>query len=424
MGRRVGSQVPGPPGVRTRLFRHLLVAFAVSLVGDGVRMVALPLTAALITGSPLALAAVAAAELVPWLVLGMPVGAWVDRSNPRTALLLAHLGRAVLSVVLVAALLSGHAGVMVLCVLAFALTALETVGDAAGQVLLVKAAGPDDLLPANTRMRSLETLLVNLAGPLVGGALVAVDPHLGLAFMLDAVTFLLAGGAVALLPPYFGRAAAGEESTVSSLRHAVGEGVVLLWRTPALRLLVGITLWTSLATGAVNAMMSLYALDVLGLPVAAVPVITVVEAVGVLLGAQLVGRVRGWRSEGAVLSTALFLVGGAYLVVGLVPSTAVVLASYFLGGAGFGWWNVLASTRRQRLTPPELLGRTSNAGRALTWGAMPLGALAGGLLASAVSLPSVYIAAGSVVLVVAVVKRRALVEGASPAVSPAASAPA
>ncbi|MEO6880019.1 MAG: MFS transporter [Mycobacteriaceae bacterium] len=406
------------------MFRHLVVAFAVSLVGDGVRMVALPLTAALITGSPLALAAVAAAELVPWLLLGMPVGAWVDRSNPRAALLLAHLGRAVLSAVLVGALVTGHAGVTALCALAFTLTALETVGDAAGQVLLVKAAGPDDLLPANTRMRSLETLLVNLAGPLVGGALVAVDPHLGLAFMLDAVTFLLAAGAVAVLPSWVGRADGGDASAVSSLRHAVLEGVVLLWRTPALRLLVGITLWTSLATGAVNAMMSLYALDVLGLPVAAVPVITIVEAVGVLLGAQLVGRVRAWRSEGAVLSTALFLVGGAYLVVGLAPSTAVVLACYFAGGAGFGWWNVLASTRRQRLTPPELLGRTSNAGRALTWGAMPLGALLGGLLASSVSLPSVYIAAGSLVLAVALFKRRALLDEASPTANLAASAPA
>lgn len=420
----MASRVPGPPGVHTSLFRHLLVAFAVSLVGDGVRMVALPLTAALITGSPLALAAVAAAELVPWLLLGMPVGAWVDRSNPRTALLLAHLGRAVLSVVLVAALLTGHAGVTVLCALAFALTALETVGDAAAQVLLVEAAGPADLLPANTRMRSLETLLVNLAGPLVGGALVAVDPHLGLAFMLDAVTFLLAAGAVAVLPSSLGRTDGGAGSEVSTLRRAVLEGIVLLWRTPALRLLVGITLWTSLATGAVNAMMSLYALDVLGLPVAAVPVITVVEAVGVLLGAQLVGRVRVRRSEGFVLSTALFLVGGAYLVVGLVPSTAVVLGCYFAGGAGFGWWNVLASTRRQRLTPPDLLGRTSNAGRALTWGAMPLGALAGGLLASAVSLPSVYVVAGSVVLVVALVNRRALVDEAKPAAGPVAPAPA
>lgn len=414
MGQHRARGADGRADRSSPAFRRLLAALSVSLVGDGVRLVALPLTAAILTGSPLALAAVAAAELLPWLLLSMPVGAWVDRSRPRAALVGAHLGRAGLSAVLVAVLVTGHAGVAVLCALAFALTTLETAAGAASQVLVVQTVGMDGLLAANTRVMTAESVLLNLAGPLVGGALVALGAELGLAFVLDGVTFLVAAGLVLTVPapdrpgPDGTDPDAGTRS-VGAMRRAVAEGLGVLWRTPGLRLLMGVTIWTSLATGAVNAVTTLYALEVLQLSVGLVPLIVVVEALGVLLGAQLVRRVADRVGEGTVLAAAVLLVGGAYLVVGLVPSLVVVLASYLVGGLGFGWWNVLSSTRRQRLTPPEVLGCTSNAGRSLTFGAMPLGAVLGGLLASAVSLSAVYLAGGGLVLVVGLLARRALV---------------
>ncbi len=419
MGQHRARGADGRADRSSPAFRRLLAALSVSLVGDGVRLVALPLTAAILTGSPLALAAVAAAELLPWLLLSMPVGAWVDRSRPRAALVGAHLGRAGLSAVLVAVLVTGHAGVAVLCALAFALTTLETAAGAAAQVLIVETVGMDGLLAANTRVMTAESVLLNLAGPLVGGALVALGAELGLAFVLDGVTFLVAAGLVLTVPAPNRPGPDGSDPdrsdrdavtrSVGTVRRAVAEGLGVLWRTPGLRLLMGVTIWTSLATGAVNAVTTLYALEVLQLPVGLVPLIVVVEALGVLLGAQLVRRVADRVGEGTVLAAAVLLVGGAYLVVGLVPSLVVVLVSYLVGGLGFGWWNVLSSTRRQRLTPPEVLGCTSNAGRSLTFGAMPLGAVLGGLLASAASLSAVYLAGGALVLVVGLLARRSLV---------------
>ncbi len=402
-------------------FSRLLTAWGVSLFGDGVRLVALPLVAALLTGNPLAVTAVAAAELVPWLLFSLPAGALVDRSDPRRALILAHLCRAALTAVLVAALLTGRASVVVLATLALLLTVAETVADAAAQVLLVAVAGEDDLLVANARVRTVESVTFNLGGPLVGGALVALQP--ALAFAVNGVTFLVAAAVVSSLPASTGAATVDAEPA-ASLLASVREGVRALWAVPGLRLLVSVTAWTSLATGAVNAITTLFALQVLALPVAAVPVLVVVEALGLLLGARLVRLVVARRTDGSVMAMALVLVGGAYLVIGLVPVTAVVLVCYLINGLGFAWWNVLASARRQRLTPVGLLGRVSNASRAISWGAMPLGAVAGGVLATVTSLQQVYVVGGGVVLVVALLARRALVASGLPTRPADGSAPA
>ncbi len=402
-------------------FSRLLTAWGVSLFGDGVRLVALPLVAALLTGNPLAVTAVAAAELVPWLLFSLPAGALVDRSDPRRALILAHLCRVALTAVLVAALLTGRASVVVLATLALLLTVAETVADAAAQVLLVAVAGEDDLLVANARVRTVESVTFNLGGPLVGGALVALQP--ALAFAVNGVTFLVAAAVVSSLPASTGAATVDAEPA-ASLLASVREGVRALWAVPGLRLLVSVTAWTSLATGAVNAITTLFALQVLALPVAAVPVLVVVEALGLLLGARLVRLVVARRTDGSVMAIALVLVGGAYLVIGLVPVTAVVLVCYLLNGLGFAWWNVLASARRQRLTPVGLLGRVSNASRAISWGAMPLGAVAGGVLATVTSLQQVYVVGGGVVLVVALLARRALVASGLPTRPADGSAPA
>lgn len=429
-----GAAVPGAvvpvPGVRTAAFRRLTVAWAVSLAGDGVRLVALPLVAALLTRDPLAVTAVAAAELLPWLLLSLPAGALVDRWDSRRTVVAAHLVRAVITGALVVALVAGSAGVLVLCVAAFALTVAETFADGASQVLMVEVTGQDELVAANARFRSVETLALTFVGPLAGGVLVAVEP--ALAFAVDGASFVLAAALVWTLPQRRGQAddhsddaTAGPGTTlVRQLVAEVREGVSVLVGTPALRVLVVITTWTSLATGGVNAIFTLFALEVLRLPVQAIPLLIVVQALGILLGARVVQPLLTSRGDGHLMLGALVLVGGGYVVIGLVPSTAVAFVGYLVTGVGFALWNILAGARRQRVCPPGLLGRVSNASRTVTWGAMPLGAVLGGVLATVGSTQWVYLAGGALILVTAVVCRRALLFTALPTSAARERAPA
>src|SRR5215212_4454965 len=90
----VGASTGPPRGVRTPAFRRLWWSWTVSLLGDGVRGLALPLFVAIKTGSPLAASAVTAAEVLPWLLLALPAGAVVDRSRPKVVLTTAHAFRA------------------------------------------------------------------------------------------------------------------------------------------------------------------------------------------------------------------------------------------------------------------------------------------------------------------------------------------
>lgn len=407
---------PSPTvGVHSPQFRRLTAAWAMSLLGDGVRLVALPIVAALLTRDPLAVTAVAAAELLPWLFLAIPAGALVDRWDARRVVVAAHLVRAGITGALVVALASGTAGVLVLCAAAFTLTVAETFADGANQLLLVELSGPDDLVPANVRFRSVETLALTLVGPLAGGVLVAVDP--AVAFAVDGATFVLAAVMVWTLPARRAVTEPEHEPTEVGLRrmwNEVREGVSVLLATPALRVLVVIMVWTSLASGAVNAVSVLFALEVLGLSVQVVPLLVVAQALGVLLGARLVQPVVARSGEGLVMLAALGLVGAPYLLIGLVAEMPVIFPAYVVSGVGFAWWNVLAASRRQRICPPQLLGRVSNASRAATWGAMPLGAVLGGVLAEATGLHWVFVVGGGLIILTGLVQRRALLVSALP----------
>lgn len=439
MGRHTARPLVAQPGVRTPHFRRLTAAWAVSSVGDGVRLVALPLVAALLTRDPLAVTAVAAAELLPWLLLSLPAGALVDRWDSRRVVILAHLARALITAALVLALLAGAAGVLVLCVAAFTLTVAETFADGASQVLMVELTGDGELVAANARFRSVETLALTIVGPLAGGVLVAVEP--ALAFALDGASFVLAAALTWSLPkcrswgvdaaddpathhPVADRGQVPAGSAVARLLNEVREGVRVLLGTPALRVLVVVTTWTSLATGGVNAVFTLFALEILRLPVQIVPALVVVQALGILLGARVVQPLLGSRGDGQLMLGALVLVGGSYLVIGVLANTVVVFVAYFVAGVGFALWNVLAGARRQRVCPPGLLGRVSNATRTVTWGAMPLGAVLAGLIASVSSTQWVFLVGGVLILLTAVVCRRAVLFSAPDTATARERAPA
>src|SRR6478752_10454456 len=83
-------------------FRRLLVAWAGSLTGDGLRVVALPLLAVSLDPSASSVAAVAVASTLPWLLVAIPAGALVDRLDPARVMAAAHVVRAVATMALVA----------------------------------------------------------------------------------------------------------------------------------------------------------------------------------------------------------------------------------------------------------------------------------------------------------------------------------
>ncbi len=408
--RRGASSSPEPTGVQTPAFRRLWWSWTLSLFGDGVRGMALPLYVAYETRSALAASAITAAEVLPWLLFALPAGALVDRLQPRTVIAVAHTARAVLTAALVLAIMFDVATVPMLCAFAFVLTIGETFAYPATQAVMVELAGRDQLDRANAQFYTVHTIGLNLAGPLAAGALVALGP--ALAFALDGLTFVLAAALVVTLPAVARQGAAAEARP--RLRTDVLEGITVLWRIVGLRILVLMVVTGSIAVSALNTLSSLYALEVLGMATQYVPALLVVGALGILLGTRVVPAASRRWGDGIVLVASMAVLGLGAITFGSYPLVAVALLGNALAGMGIGGWNVLAAVRRQRLTPPEMMGRVSGAYRMLAWGLMPVGAGLAGPLAVATSLGSVFIIVGVLVLVVlAVTARSLLVTGAS-----------
>ncbi|WP_191302118.1 MFS transporter [Lentzea cavernae] len=386
-----------------RGFRALTGAWAVSLAGDGVRVVALPLFTAASTRSPLAVSAVAVALTLPWLLVALPAGALVDRWRPRNVVVVAHSLRAGVTGVLALAVHTGHATVVVLCATAFVLTSAETFADSASQVLLVELAGPGGLEAANGRFVAVETVGMDLAGPLAAAALFWWAP--AACFALDALSFVAAAVLASRVPDV------AAERSEGDLRGQLAEGARFLLRTPGLRSLVVAVAITALCAAAINAVLALYSIQVLGLAEPVVPLLVVAMAAGALLGAWLSPRLaRRWGS-GRVMVGFLAVLGAAFALFGLTPLLVVAVFACVLFGLASAGWNVLSATRRQRLTPGPMMGRVTSAYRVLAWGLSPLGAGLAGPLAEATSLGTVYVVAGSIVGFTAILLARPLVRG-------------
>jgi Na+/melibiose symporter-like transporter len=375
----------------------LLIAWSTSMVGDGVRVAALPLFAAVSTRDPLAVSAVAVAEVLPWLLIALPAGALVDRWEPRWVVLSSHGVRAVVTLLLATSVATGSAGVGLLVAAAFVVTAAETFADPASQRLLVHLAGPHGLEKGNGYFISVETMAVDIVGPLAAGVLFLWQPAACFAF--DGVSFLLAGIIVTGLPRSLPSSSTDVDYRQASrplggMVAQVTEGIRYLFRDRGLRVLVTSVLFAAVSVAAANAVMALYAVEVLGITPALVPTLWVAMGLTTLVAARVVPTLTRRFGDGPVMVAMMAVLAAGFVLLGAVSWQPIGWLGYALVGLGAGGWNVLSATRRQRLTAPPMMGRVTNSYRMLTWGLMPVGAGLAGPVAELTSLGTVYLLAG------------------------------
>jgi len=159
----------------------------------------------------------------------------------------------------------------------------------------------------------------------------------------------------------------------------------------------------AIAVTAIDAVLVLYGTQTLKMSEAWYPTLLVSYSCGTLLAAAFVGRVIARLRGGQAMMIALFGISAAMIILGLVPVIAVALLAFGLMGVGGGTWNVLSATRRQRRTPPDMIGRVSSAFRVVAWGVLPIGALLGGAIGQRWGVPSVFLVAGLMVAVLGVI---------------------
>ncbi|MER6441342.1 MFS transporter [Streptomyces sp. NPDC001185] len=364
----------------------LTVFTAVTNLADGVTKLIIPLMAAHVTGSPLAVSAVTLSLTLPWLLTSLHVGVLVDRFDRRLLLWLADGVRALSVLALLAAVSWGGAGMPLLFACGLVLGVAEVVALTAAASLVPAAVADPGRERANAWMTGAETVCNQFAGPLVGAALLTAGTAAALG--ATAVTYVL--GTLILLPlvPLAGRFRADGASggSVRSVHGDIRAGLAFLWgnrvlRTMALTLTVMCACW-----GAWMALIPLAATRSMGADDGDYGVLMSALGLGGVVGAvtvRLVNRVLGRKGAmSADLLGTLVLVATPWLTSSLVLNTVAA----FLGGMGGVLWSVNSRTIGQSLVPDALLGRYTAALRLFSWGALPLGSALAGVLAQAADL--------------------------------------
>jgi MFS family permease len=362
----------------SRNFRRLWVGQAVSLMGSMISFVAVPFQLYELTGSTLAVGLLALCDLVPLLTLALIGGTIADAVDRRRLLIVTEIGFALVSLALAGNATLEHPRVWALYVLAFLGAAFWSLGAPALRSLTPRLV-PEEQLVAASALNSVYSNLGAVAGPALGGLLIAT---LGLTttYLIDFGSFAASLAAILLLPAIPPAAEAGRAGWRSLL-----EGFRFVRRQPVI---MGVFLLDT------NAM-------IFGMPSALFPAFAEhrfhggAGTVGLLYGAPYAGALAGvlfsgWigRIRRQAAAVAVFAAAWGVAIAGVGFATAVWVGLVMLALAGLA--DMISATLRSAIvlqaTPDSMRGRVSGIELAQVASAPTLGNVEAGVVASLTSL--------------------------------------
>ncbi|MGV9271954.1 MFS transporter [Streptomyces griseosporeus] len=359
--------------LRTPAFRRLLIGRTVSLLGGFMSVVTVLYQVWDMTHSSVWSGAVGLAQALPLVGVGLFAGAWVDRGDRRRIFLASTVGQAVCAALLAVQGFTGHAPVGVVLALVAVHASFGAFGAPAAGVFVPRLL-PKDQVAAGLALNMVAGQLTMLAGPALAGLLLGWF-GIGVCYLLDALSFLLAfWGAWGLppLPPEGEQSRPGLHGVLDGLRFLTGHRVVrgaLLTDLAATVLAMPISLFPL-----VNAERFGDEPRTLGLFLSAL-------AVGGVAATALSGPLTRLARPGPVMLCASATWGAALALFGVTTSAWAGLAVLTVAGAADAVAVVSRSTIVQTRTPDALLGRVTAAEQIVGQAGPHLGNLRGGLVA-------------------------------------------
>lgn len=396
-GGRAGGEV-SDAGRRSRLgvrFAKLWAANTTSALGSGLTIIAAPLFVASRTHDPLIVSATSAVAWLPWLLFALPGGVVVDRVDRRRLMLLIDWVRVAALALLTVAMMTGRAGIGLLLVVLFVVNTGEIVFRSAAQALL-PAVVPRALLErANGWMGGGATLTQGMiAGPL-GGLLFVLSATLpfavnGLTYAVSALLLGAVGGTFRASADggAGGRAAGGPG--LRGIATEVVEGFRWLAGQRLLRTMAGLIGLLNVTLTAAIAVLVLLARDRLHLGSVGYGLLFTCMALGGLAGSVVGDRLIERVTATWTIRIGLLIEAATHLALAASRSAWLIGVVLFAFGVHGALWGIVGSSLRQRLTPPELLGRVGSTILFVAAGGNCMGALLGGLLAASFGLTAPY----------------------------------
>ncbi|GIM90905.1 MFS transporter [Paractinoplanes toevensis] len=375
--------------LRRAPFRRYWAAQTVSLFGDQVTLLAMPLLAVLAVGAgPAEMGYLTAAALLPNLLFSMSAGAWVDRHPNRRRLMIgADLGRAALLLAIPLLWWADHLTLTVLYAVAFAAGTLSMLFEVAHSSLFATLVERPDYVAANSLINGSRAMSY-VAGPSAGGLLVQVFTA-PFALLADVLTFLASAA-------FLRRVEVAERPTESVERS--GNGLRFVLTHPVLRAILLGTTTLNLFNYIFAALFVLYVTTRLHIAPGTLGVIVGLGAVGGLLGAGLAGPLSRRIGIGPALILGLIVFPAPLILVPLAHGPQrVVVAMLFLAefGAALGVMllDIAAGSVQTAATPAHRLAVVAGVNRTINYGIRPIGAVLGGTLGAFLGVrPALWIA--------------------------------
>ncbi len=373
-----------PPLLRDRAFRRYWSGATVSLLGDRISGLAVPLAAIIsLHAGPSQMGALTAASLVPALLFSVPLGVWVDRSQSKRRLMIAaDILRAVLISFIPAAFLLGHLSLAELYAVAFLVGSLGLLFQLAQNSLFPALVEREQYVDASALLQGSRAVSY-LAGPSIGGFLVQVLSA-PIAVLFDALSYLASALALLGISPK-------EPPPAPRAKGDGGAGLRFLWGSPILRPALLAVATVNLFNYIFSALFLLYASRTLHVDAALIGLIAGLGVIGTMSGALVASRTSRRIGVGRtfLLGTALFpaplvlvpLAGGPHLLV-----LALLLLAEMGSGFGVMLLDISFGALWTASLPDEIRARVNGAFSFVNNGIRPIGALLGGALPTLIGI--------------------------------------
>ncbi|MEO6456744.1 MAG: MFS transporter [Chloroflexia bacterium] len=286
--------------LRRRNFALLWFGGLISFIGDWILFVGLPVYIYQLTDSVLATGIMFVVGRLPSIAFGSVAGVFVDRWDRRRTMVVTNL--LVVPLLMPLLLVDSADNVWIVYLVSLATNTVRQFMVPAENALLPKLVGTDELVTANA-LNTLNNNLARLIGPAIGGVVLAVF-YFPDTVLLDAASFVIAGGLIALIsaPPSVTRADPAEavgDGEKGGLRREWVEGMKVVRNNRVVAALFALLGVNMIAEGILSVLMVIYVQAILGGGPMEVGWLLTAQAVGGLVGSLFVGRwsrsIKAWQ---------------------------------------------------------------------------------------------------------------------------------
>lgn len=365
--------------VRNRNFRALMVSSTSGVLGNAVAAVALPVIAAVeLQASNFEVAALAGMTFLPWLLLGLVIGVWVDRLPRKPVMLASLVVRVLVLGLLPLGYWFGFLSTPLLFGTAFVTGVTSVFFQLADAALVQQAVTPDELMEGNGLITG-SGAAADAAGRSVAGWLTS-SAGASNSLLVQVGTSIVSLVAVQRLDV---KEVVQPQSDRRILREMY-DGLRYTFSTGPLRaILFNAALW-NLGGNIAASLLVLLVLRTIGESEVWLGLLLAAASLGGAIGGVTANALGDRFGSGPLWRWSMVpgVLGYASLLI-LTPGWGMVwgIIGMFVMGASVAWNIVVGSSFRQRVCPPGMMGRLGAASRTVSWGMLALASLIAGVLA-------------------------------------------